>query len=493
MSPSKGKSSTHEIPKELRREFAEGRVVLFIGAGVSMAVDTPGWEELIQPLSENNLEIRLLKRLSLEQRVSFFLRREGGRQDLRQIFRKELEQSRDLTVHKALISLPVSLILTTNYDPNLEKAANELGRSCEVIRADRQVPENFGTKDLTIIHLYGDTEEFLASEEDLVNFERDRPVFSSILQHVLLTRTVFFLGFSFRDYNVLNHILRSHAMLRVEGPMNYIRPHYAHMVDSDTSVLPEIWKRRGLQIFVSKPGKTRRQTSQSFLEFVHRLVQEVAELSYEDPREREEMICRVESNYYYNCSEERKEKLLMRREATFSVLAFPEIFEESGLGKSREGYDLGIKRKRIYEKWMRAGTLKLLLNCQPHYWKLRGYTPPVALQRLRAIRTVVEEQLNNEGFVLGIRRHPKARDSFASLGDSLLLHSNSPSSVKKSDIIRDRHAVNVFNLCFDREMEDLMCDAGASFEADPGPNEIHQLKVFSLATLNRLIEDLERG
>jgi hypothetical protein len=496
MSRRKDKTPIPDIPSELRRDFAEGRVVLFIGAGVSMAVDAPGWEELIQPLCDKmELENRLLERLSLEQRVSLYLHLDGGRQELRKIFREELEQPRNLTAHKALISLPVSLILTTNYDPNLARAARQLERSFEVIVADRDVPEKFEKKDLTIVHLYGNTEEFLASEEDMVNFEREHPALSSILQHVLLTRTVFFLGFSFRDHNVLNHILRSHAMMRDDRPGGNTPRHYAYMIDSDPSLLPGLWKRRGLHMLISKPGKTRRETSQLFIQFVSRLAQTVASMSY-DQKEREEMVCRVESGYYYECIEERREEPVMRRESTFSVLALPESFEESGLDL-REGYEIGIKRKRIYEEWMKTGTLKLLLNCQPRYWvNIRGYKSPVALQRLRAIRKVGEEQIDNPRFVLGIRRHPTARQSFASLGVSLLLHSDSPPSVgtvyKKSDIIRDRHAIGVFNLCFEREMEDLMRDVGVTFGATPGPDDIRRLKIFSLATLDRLIEDLER-
>ena len=494
MSSRKHTPTIPEIPQDLLKDFAEGRVVLFIGAGVSMAVDAPGWEGLIQPLFDKiNLEARLLQRLSLEQRVSFYLRRDGGRQELRKIFREELEQHRNLAAHKALISLPVSLILTTNYDPNLERAAQQLERSFEVILTDCEVPQKFLTKDLTIIHLYGNTVEFLASEEDLVNFEHEHPAFSSILQHVLLTRTVFFLGFSFRDHNVLNHILRSHAMMRVEKPTDYIRSHYAYMIDPDSSLLPTLWEGRGLRIITSKPGKTARETSQLFLQFVDRLAQAAAELSY-NQKEREEMVCRVEKDYYWQCIE-RKQEPLMRRESTFSVLALPERFEESGL-KLRKGYDLGIDRKRLYENWIKGGKLKLLLNCQPRYWKIvRGYESDIALKRLLEIRKIALEQLENPRFTLGIRRHPSARQSYASLGNSLLLHSDSPSSTgiayKNSDIIRDRHAIEVFNQCFERELEDLMRDAGARFGEDPGPDDIRQLKVFSLEVLDRLIEQLE--
>jgi hypothetical protein len=498
MSRSKRKppsSEIPEIPQELREEFAEGRVVLFLGAGVSMAADAPGWEELIQPLFDKmKLEVGLLRRLSLEQRVSFYLRRDGGRQELRKIFREELEQHRDLAAHMALISLPVSLILTTNYDPNLERAARTLRSSYEVILSDRDVPQKFQAKDLTIVHLYGNTEEFLASEEDLVNFERERPALSSILQHVLLTRTVFFLGFSFRDHNVLNHILRSHAMVRAENPIDHVRRHYAYIIDPEPSLLKDLWERRGLKILPSKPGETPQETSRIFLQFVHKLAQTVAEMSY-DQKEREKMVCRVEQNHYWECIHERPEKPLMRRESTFSVLGLPESFKESGLDLL-EGWELGLKRKRLYEKWMKDGTLKLLLNCQPRYWEsVRGYKSHIALQRLIEIRKLVLSQLENPGLVFGIRRHPSARQSYASLGSSLLLHSDSPPAAgipyKKSDIIRDRHAIEVFNQCFEREMEDLMRDAGALFGKEPGPDDIRKLKELSLETLDRLIAQLK--
>jgi hypothetical protein len=177
------------------------------------------------------------------------------------------------------------------------------------------------------------------------------------------------------------------------------------------------------------------------------------------------------------------------------VLALPEEFSESGL-TLHEGYMRGIKRKRLYEDWMKTGTLKLLLNCQPRYWKeVRGYERAIALQRLREIRKVVEAELDNARFVFGIRRHPTARQSYASLGSSLLLHSDSPPSAgiiyKKSDIIRDRHAVDVFNQCFERELEDLMRDAGARFGEAPEPGHIRDLKIYSIPTLDRLIDDAE--
>ena len=484
-----------EISSDLGREFAEGRVVLFIGAGVSMAADAPGWEELVERLLvKSKLEIHRLRRLSLEQKISLYLRKGGRRQELRRVFREELEQSRDLTIHKALVSLPVSVILTTNYDPNLEKAAQSLRRSCEVIFRDCEVPQKYKTQDLTIVHLYGNTEEPLASEEDLVNFERDHPALSSILQHILLTRTVFFLGFSFRDYNILNHILRTQAMMCVANPVDWVAQHYAYMIDTDPSLLSDLWAHRRLQIFASEKGKNPRETSRTFLAFVQKLAQGVAELSY-DQKEREQLVCRVETGYYFECIE-RQEEPLMRRESTFSVLALPERFQDSGL-ELRDGWALGIRRKRIYEKWLLTGSLRLILNCQPRYWEdVRGYKPVTALQRLKAVRGVVRKHLDNPRLVLGIRRHPTAQQSFVSLGRSLLLHSDSPPAEgiphKRSDIVRDRHAIGIFIQCFDREMEDLMRDAGAKFGTAPSQENVRQLKMYSIEILDGLITALEK-
>lgn len=486
-------SPVPDISPDLGRAFAEGRVVLFIGAGVSMAADAPGWEELVEKLlSKINLETNRLRRLSLEQKISLYLRHGGGRQELRRVFREELEQSRDLTIYKALVSLPVSIILTTNYDPNLEKAARSLRISCGVISRDCDVPQSYQTQDLTIVHLYGTTEEPLASEEDLVNFEREHPALSSILQHLLLTRTVLFLGFSFRDYNILNHILRTQAMMRVDNPGDWVAQHYAYMIDSDPSLLSDLWADRRLKIFASENGKNAHETSKIFHGFVQKLAQGSAEFSY-DQKEREQMVCRVERNFYFECID-RGDEPLMRRESTFSVLALPERFQDSGL-KLRDGWELGIKRKRLYEQWLQKGLLRLILNCQPRYWEdVRGYKQSTALQRLKAVQKVARVHLDNPRLVLGIRRHPTTQQSFASLGKSLLLHSDSPPAEgiphKRSDIVRDRHAIDIFIQCFDREMEDLMRDAGAQFGAEPRQKDIRQLKVYSLEILDQLIADL---
>jgi len=481
-----------EVPIGLRREFAEGRVVLFIGAGVSMAVDAPGWEGLVKRLiSTAKLRGTVLRRLSLEQTISLFIGKRGGRKELREILRAELDRPRDLVIHEALVSLPVSVILTTNYDPHLSEAATKLRISHEVIHKDCEIPQKFERRDLTIIHLYGNTEDPLASEEDLINFEREHPAFSSILQHVLLTRTVFFLGFSFRDYNVLNHILRTRTMMRVEDPQNFVPTHYAYMVDSDPSLFSDLWAQRQLHVFSTRKGRNSNETSELFRAFVGELSQKVAELTYEEV-ERERMILRVENDFFESIARH-GEIPVMRRESTFSVFALPERFEDSGLRK-REGWKFGIDRKRLYEKWIIKGSLRLILNCQPRYWEeIRGYNSLIAVQRLNMLKTIVEENLDNSGLIFGIRRHPSSRQSFASLGNSILLQSDSPPTegiiYKQSDIVRNRHAIGVFNECFDRELEDLMCDAGAPPKGVDDANAIRKLKVYSLERINHFIAE----
>jgi SIR2-like protein len=498
MDPSEAPSEP-SIPKELCQEFARRRVVLFIGAGVSMAVDAPGWEQLVARLFEGrNVDPARLNRLSLDQRVSYFLRNYGGRPELRDILRGELETHRDLEVHRALVSLPVELILTTNYDPNLERAAQQL-KPYEVISYDREVPHKFGTKSLTIIHLYGNTDDFLASEEDLVNFEREHPALSAILQQVLLTRTVFFLGFSLRDHNVLNHVLRTHAMVRAPTPGDFAPKHYAHIIDDDQSVLEDLWDSRRLKIIRSPTGKDARATSLIFRAFVHTLARKVAELSY-DEIEREAIIEREERDFFWRFHANGS-RPLMRRESTFSVLSLPDAFAESGL-KQRSGHDLGLKRKDLYLRWMQEGELKMILNCQPRYWEdIRGYrSPAIVAERLQRVKQVVLSQLENPRFVFGIRRHPTGHASFASLGSDVLLYSESPRAeegegiaYKTSNVVRDTVAIQVFNLCFDRELEDLMRDVDPNFGSKPTAEQIRLLKGRSLEIIDGLRARLGGG
>jgi hypothetical protein len=485
-----------EIPNRLLMRFAERRVALFIGAGVSMSAAAPGWDKLVQSLFRSfradDRELKEIEGFSLEQKVSYFVN-QYGRHELNEALSSDLDQHRDLTIHKTLLALPISIVLTTNYDPHLQEAAELIGRDCHVIRSDSEIPLLFGTRELTIIHLYGDLENPLATEEDLINFERHHPGRSLLLQHVLLTHTVLFLGFSFRDYNLLNHVLRTHDIVRRAPPDNGTKPtHYAYMLDPNPPKMVELWPSRGVQIlstlFTKRQKQNPRALPDTFTKFVNELVEQAGAFSYKQIN-REEMIKREESNFLEDCVMHSRTPV-MRHESTYSVLALPDRFSVK-LVPSKEGHRIGIERREIYRKWLsRKGKILLLLNCNRLHLRARKDTLPKALQRLQAIKLVIEEQIDNENLIIGIRRHSDAKGGFASLGNAVLLQSDPPGTdgYKNTRIIRDRRAVEIFNKCFDRELDSIIRYATGNFENDLDIRLLNEINIKFIQTLLDKIE-----
>ena len=485
------------IPLLLRERFAERKVALFIGAGASMAVGAPGWDELVDDmLHDAGYKPETFSHLALEQKVSLYTY-EQTRPALNRALKEQLNSHRDLEVHKALVSLPASIILTTNYDPHLKQAADELGRSHEVIVDDSEVHNYFETSERTIIHLYGDSKNPVATEEDLINFERNHPALSLLLQHVLLTNTVLFLGFSFRDHNILNHILRTHAMV---GGHTHAHLHYAYMLDPKPHEI-KMWSERKLKVLATKflaEDFTKDNLSNTFKAFVNNLSRDVTDFSY-GKIGREKLVKREESKYFYRCKHNHTEPIL-RKETTFSVLSLPDAFEVSGI-ESREGHQLGIERKRLYTTWLNQGAIFLLLNCNPEYIKKRRpeLTVEVLLHRFGTLKELLTQHLEGERLVIGIRRYLDTKKGFTSFGDATLLHSffpsdtSQPSPHKRTQIIRERDAAQVFNNGFDREIDTLMRTADENFDTHSKPERIRQLNKSSLQYIDYLIDKIKHG
>lgn len=491
-----------KIPLPLCREFAEGRVVLFIGAGVSIAAHAPGWEGLVTSLFRQHGDDVENLDLSLEQKVSLFLIRHG-RLELNQNLDEQLNQHRDLTFHENIVSLPISLIMTTNYDPHLQQAAEKVGRACNLICKDHEVPRKFSRKDLTIIHLYGTTDEALASEEDLITFERERPALSLLLQQILLTRTVLFLGFSFRDFNVLNHVLRVQSLVNARQPKEHVIKHYAYMLEPKPPELIEIWCERRLCILATKgfPEDQKLDKMSDVLgRFIRHLSKDVREFSI-DKIQREEMIFREENNFLQASKQSLREPV-MRRESTFSVLALPDKFEDSGL-QSKKGYEIGIKRKKLYLDWLNSGSIRLVLNCHLDILRARRYTKSVALQRIAEIKEIVAKHRAGGRLIIGVSRYATGDEGFSSLGDSVLFRSIPEASdkssqtqlrgYKKSNVIRDREAIDIFAHFFDQKLSGSMRDAGTTDGDLKKKENIETLTDATLRCLETLKDSVEEA
>lgn len=107
-------------------------------------------------------------------------------------------------LHKALLALPWSDVLTTNYDTLLERGAAQIP---DYTYATVQTPEDLTTaRRPRIIKLHGSfpsVRPFIVAEEDFRTYSRAFPAYVNAAQQVFIENVVCLIGFSGDDPNFL--------------------------------------------------------------------------------------------------------------------------------------------------------------------------------------------------------------------------------------------------------------------------------------------------
>jgi hypothetical protein len=128
-------------------------------------------------------------------------RRLPGGQGLNQVVAQLMagRGERPALAHALCASLPVDEVVTTNYDLLFEVASASVGRPCVVLpggaaaRGQRWLLKMHGSIDKP--------ETIVLTREDYLKFQENRSALAGIVQALLLTRHMLFLGFSLSDDN----------------------------------------------------------------------------------------------------------------------------------------------------------------------------------------------------------------------------------------------------------------------------------------------------
>lgn len=183
-----------KLADELGVRAAHGDLSIFVGAGVSKPVGFPDWKELLEEHTPDNLDgYPPAKFPELAQQFKIDSTRVAER----------FTTEKYALGHALLVDLQTKAMVTTNYDPCLENASRKL---------DRALPLRVLTRELAIgdrpwlLKLHGDAakpDSIVLTTDQYKRLEKDHGALRGVVQSLMLTNHVLFVGFGFADVDFL--------------------------------------------------------------------------------------------------------------------------------------------------------------------------------------------------------------------------------------------------------------------------------------------------
>ncbi|MDZ4802004.1 MAG: SIR2 family protein [Bryobacteraceae bacterium] len=210
------------VPPELIQRYKEGRLIPFVGAGVSMSVTWdggkkrgPSWKELVDQtarlLGFENPDLLRARGTDLQVLEYFKLKRHEIA-DLTHWLAKEMQPPDEALmlspIHATLAGLTKCRIFyTTNYDDLLERGLKLHGRTPTKIAIEAHMGKYLPSdpRACEVVKFHGDLSyptAMVLSDSDYERRLRLDTVMDFRFRADLLGRAVLFMGYSFRDWNV---------------------------------------------------------------------------------------------------------------------------------------------------------------------------------------------------------------------------------------------------------------------------------------------------
>ncbi|WP_456598712.1 SIR2 family protein [Blastococcus sp. SYSU DS0616] len=207
-----------QLAEDLGDRARRGQLALFIGAGVSAAAGLPTWEQLVDELAaRSGLDDELragLTRLPAQDSAAL-LARELGAEELTAFVQERFGPGPYALAHALIADLPVQEFVTTNYDPLVELAADDIGRQVTVLPFDEARP---GAP--WLLKLHGDAahpESVVLTREEYLQFGNTGAALAGVLHSLLLTRHVLFVGTSMLDDDLIRIAHQVRTALQTQG------------------------------------------------------------------------------------------------------------------------------------------------------------------------------------------------------------------------------------------------------------------------------------
>lgn len=193
------------VADDLADDALAGRLVLFLGAGIGVGAGLPLWNELLVRLAERAglstaERVAIVEGLDVMDRARIIQRRLATQGvDLGDAVADSLHATHCSLTHQILATLPVREAATTNYDALYESACEDAGRPVAVLPY-----QSAKGRSGWVLKLHGTLDQrtdIVLTRDDYMSYAGRRAALAGIVQALLITRRMLFVGFSLSDDN----------------------------------------------------------------------------------------------------------------------------------------------------------------------------------------------------------------------------------------------------------------------------------------------------
>lgn len=192
-----GKKVLEQDIRFLAEELEKGKLVVFVGAGVSKNSGLLEWEELIKDYAD----YRGIKEFTSKQFLTIpeeVFERYGSLKYYEIAEKRFLGKYVPNSIHRILKKMKLTYIITTNYDTLIEDEIKNL----QIVSKDEDLP--YTNSNRMLIKMHGDFENknIVLKKSDYDNYEKNFQLISTLVKGLFTTNTVLFIGYSYSDTNV---------------------------------------------------------------------------------------------------------------------------------------------------------------------------------------------------------------------------------------------------------------------------------------------------
>lgn len=193
----------HENIKKIQNAIEKNKLVVFIGAGVSLNSNIPSWGQLIQAFCKAlNIDSNNLSTEDYLKIPQYYFNQRGFKEYYDMVQNIIGIKAEPNIIHDLILKMSPAHIVTTNYDNLIEQAIEKHLLFYDVVSENNDLP--YTPNGRMIIKMHGDLDKknIVLKEDDYLHYSINFSMIETFVKSLFINHTVLFIGYSLNDYNL---------------------------------------------------------------------------------------------------------------------------------------------------------------------------------------------------------------------------------------------------------------------------------------------------